>query len=209
LKVNEPIVWSQNTAQEEIVVTTVKYAKAAFVLMVIAIAWMLTACSSQASNLSGGETVPHLDALVRAASAGITPDIVKLMQFSSLPCTKAEGLGGPPKCLADEAEGTLVEVMPVLVPEGHHIRRSEFSAWPGIGKAQLYAAYKIPEDAYSDEYFPVGEYGIAFLLADQANVAVFQVTEAGIVRLDYHTIPSMEEVLKASQVVVRPTPTPE
>lgn len=154
-------------------------------------------------------SVPHLDTLVSAASSGSSEDLVALMKFASLPCTTGDGLGGPPKCLAGEAEGTLVEVLPILGPEGHHIRRSEIGSWPGIGGAQLYAAYRVPESAYSDEFYPTGEYGVAFLMPDKVNVVVFQVTEEGIVRLDYHALPSFEEMLNASEVVLGPYPPPE
>jgi hypothetical protein len=102
-----------------------------------------------------------------------------------------------------------VEVLPILGPEGHHMRRSELSSWPGIGAAQFYAAYRTSESAYSDEFFPAGEYGVAFLMPDKANVVVFQVTDDGIVRIDYHVLPSIEEILKASEVIIGPTPPAE
>ena len=153
--------------------------------------------------------MPHLDDLVSAVSSGSTDDLLALVQFSSLPCTRKEGLGGPPKCLAGETEGTLVDVLPILGPEGGHIRRSEFSSWPGIGAAQLYAAFRTSESTYSDEFFPAGEFGVAFLLPDKASVAVFQVTEDGIVRLDYPAVPSFEDILKGNEIILGPYPPPE
>lgn len=183
--------------------------KAALIVLTLTLTWLVTACSPQASTSSGEDTVPHLDDLVSAASSGSTEDLLALVQFSSLPCTKEEGMGGPPKCFADEAEGTLVEVLPILGPEGHHIRRSEISSWPGIGDAQLYAAYRNSDSTYSDEFFPAGDFGVAFLMPDKVNVVVFQVTDDGIVRIDYNVLSSFEDMLRDSEVVVGPTPPSE
>ena len=187
---------------------TFKSAKATLIALTLCIACLVTACSPQATIPSGEDTVPYLDDLVSAVSSRSTGDLLALIQFSSLPCTKREGMGGPPKCLADEKEGTLVDVLPMLGPEGHHIRRSEFSSWPGLGDAQLYAAFRTSESTYSDEFFPAGDFGVAFLLSDKASVVVFQVTEDGIVRIDYSTLP-FEDILKSNEVILGPYPLPK
>jgi hypothetical protein len=175
-----------------------------FYLLVLTLLSLVAACSPQAPASPGQAAVPHLDALTSAISSGSTEELLALVQFSALPCTTAEGLGGPPKCLPGEADGTLVEVLPILGSEGHHMRRSEFSAWPGIGDAQLYAVFRTPPSANPDENYPAGEYGIAFLLPDQVNSVVFQVTQAGIVRIDYHVPPAIEELLQESEVILGP-----
>ena len=183
---------------------TIRSIKATLKFLYLSLAILAAACSSPASIPAGGAAVPHFEELARAVSSGSTKDIAALFQFSTMPCTKAEGMGGPPKCLADEAEGTRVEVLPILGPEGHHMRRSEAGAWAGIGAAQLYAAYRISKSTYSDEFFPAGAYGVAFVLADKANGVVFQVTEQGIVRIDYQLLSSIDETLKDSEVIVGP-----
>ena len=182
--------------------------KASLISLALSIAWLVTACSPLASVPSGEDTVPHLDDLVSAVSSGSTEDLLALVQFSSLPCTRKEGMGGPPKCLSNETEGTLVDVLPILGPEGHHMRRSEFSSWPGIGGGHLYAAFRTSESTYSDEFFPAGEFGVAFRLSDKASVVVFQVTDDGIVRLDYPALP-IEEILKDNEIILGPYPPPE
>lgn len=184
-------------------------ARSTVIILALAIAWLLAACSPKASAPSGVEVVPHFADLLSAISSGSSEDLLALVHFSSLPCTKAEGMGGPPKCLLDEAEGTPVEVLPILGPEGHHMRRSELGSWPGLSKAQLYAVYRTSKSTYSDEFYPAGEYGVAFLMPDKANVVVFQVSDDGIVRIDYTILPSIEETLKSSEVVIGPTPPPE
>ena len=136
-------------------------------------------------------------------------DLLALVQFSSFPCTKADGMGGAPKCLSAEAEGAPVEVLPILGSEGHHMRRADFSTWAGIGAAQLFAAYRISESTYADEFFPTGDFGVAFLLEDRSNAVVFQVTEQGIVRIDFLTLPALQSILAESEVIYGPIPISE
>ena len=187
------------------------------IMLALIIALLVTACSPQtppptsppAPTPPGEDTVPHLDDLVLAMTSGATEDLLGLVYLSSLPCTKGEGLGGPPKCIADETEGTLVDVLPILGSEGHHIRHSDLSNWAGLGEAQLYAAFRTSESTYSDEFFPAGEFGVVFLLPDQTNGVIFQVTEDGIVRIDLHDLSSIEDILKKSEVVLGPIPLTE
>jgi hypothetical protein len=177
--------------------------RTAGIVLALALVWLVSACSPQASTPDAAEEVPHLDALVSAVTSGSAGDLLPLVRFSALPCTNAEGLGGPPKCIAGEAEGTLVDVLPVLGPEGHHRRRSDFSSWPGLDDAQLYAAFRTPESTYTDEFFPRGEYGVAFSLANQTFL-IFQMTDEGIVRLDYDLEPSIAGILDESEVILTP-----
>jgi hypothetical protein len=178
--------------------------KSTVFVFVLSLAWLAAACSPGAPAPAAEAAVPHLEALVSAAATGSSEDLLDLVQLSQLPCTTVEGLGGPPKCQAGEAEGTLVEVLPVLGPEGHHMRRTELSSWTGIDGAQLYAAFRTSESVYSDEFYPAGEYGVAFLLPDEANVVVFQVTQDGIVRLDYHVPQTIDDLLEQSEVILGP-----
>jgi hypothetical protein len=178
--------------------------KSILLVFVLTLAWLPAACSPGTPAPAAEAEVPNLDALVSAAATGSSEDLLDLVQLSSLPCTNAEGLGGAPKCQAGEAEGTLVEVLPVLGPEGHHMRRSELSSWTGIDGAKLYAAFRTPQSVYSDEFYPAGEYGVAFLLPDGSNVVVFQITQDGIVRLDYHVPQTIDELLEQSQVIIGP-----
>jgi hypothetical protein len=185
---------------------TLKSTNITWVMLAFSIVWLVTACSPPAATGSGESTIPHLDDLVSAVSSGSNEDLLALVQFSSLPCTKKEGLGGAPKCLATETEGTLVDVLPILGPEGGHIRRSEFSSRPGVGPAQLYAAFRNSENTYSDEFFPAGEFSVAFLLQDKASLMVFQITDDGIVRIDFPAPPSFEDILKDNEVILGPYP---
>jgi hypothetical protein len=185
---------------------TFKSKKTTLMVLAFVLVWLAAACSPQATTSSGEDAIPHFDDITSAVESGSTEELISLIKFSSLPCTKAEGMGGPPKCLAGEAEGTPVEVLPILGSEGHHMRRSEMSSWQGIGDARLYAVYRISESTYSDEDFPAGDYGIAFVMSNKVDGIVFQVTEDVIVRMDYQMLSTIDEIIKNSEVILGPTP---
>jgi hypothetical protein len=94
----------------------------------------------------------------------------------------------------------------MLGGEGSHLRRSDFNSWPGIGKAQLYAVYRNIQNTQTDEFFPAGEFGVAFLQEDGVNVVVFQVTEDGVARIDYQPLTNFEEILNNNDVLFTPEP---
>jgi hypothetical protein len=174
--------------------------------LALAFGCLLSACSQAPATLDAD--VPFLQDLTQAAAAGSTADIMDLVHFSTFPCTTADGLGGPPKCLSTEAEGTFVEALPILGPEGYHLRRSDAGSWPGVGSPRLYAVMQSDPGAISDEFYPAGEYGVAFLLEDEANVVVFQVTDRGIVRLDYYPLAVFDQTLSQSNVLLGPVSQP-
>jgi hypothetical protein len=177
-------------------------------VVVMASAWaaLLSACSQQAPTLEA--EVPYLQELSDAVAAGSPEDILALVHFSTFPCTSADGLGGPPKCLPTEAEGTPVEALPILGSEGQHLRRDDFGSWPGIGSSRLHAVVRVEPPAVADEFFPPGDYAVAFLQEDGVNVVVFQITDEGIVRMDYHPRALFDETLDGANVILAPVADP-
>jgi hypothetical protein len=107
-----------------------------------------------------------------------------ILTFTRAECTQREGLGGPPKCREGEAEGTTVEVFPILGPEGAYLRREELGRWPGLKVSGLHAVYRVSGAAYAEPYFPAGDYGVIFLGPGAAPPILLRVTEAGVVRID-------------------------
>ena len=67
------------------------------------------------------------DAITRASYYNDCTALEALVRFTTTECTERLGIGGPPKCLADESEqaGTLVEVFPFSVCEGQYVRRGD------------------------------------------------------------------------------------
>jgi hypothetical protein len=155
---------------------------------------------------TGYSGIPEIDVIIETMLAGDRQEELQLFQFSRFPCTYAEGFGGPPKCKQGEVEGTLVESIPVLGPEGHHVRRDEMGDWLSIQASGVYAVYRVSEQVYSDEFYPAGEYAIAFLSENQEYLVTVQVTDGKIVRLDYYLGNPSELNLEqaASEIIVAP-----
>ncbi len=148
----------------------------------------------------------EIDLIIDTVLAGTPKDELRLLRFSTLACTHADGLGGPPKCGDNEEEGTKVEVFPFLGPEGHHIRRSEMDEWTGIQASGVYAVYRVSHEVYSDEAYPAGEYAIVFIDRDEPSFITAQVTAGKIVRLDYtYNDPSTIDLTQvASEIILAP-----
>jgi len=66
-----------------------------------------------------------VDVVIEAVLADDLEAERELIHYTTTGCTTVSGLGGPPKCRADEGEGTPVEVFPVLGVEGRHVRRED------------------------------------------------------------------------------------
>ena len=133
---------------------------------------------------TGHTGIADLDAVIDTVMAGNQSDILQLLKFFTIGCTHADGLGGPPKCMEGEAEGTIVEVFPFLETEGHYSRRSEMDDWPGIRATGVYAVYRVSPQAYADKAYPTGEYAIVFLTDQEELLVTIQVTNEKIVRID-------------------------
>jgi len=128
--------------------------------------------------------IPEIDAVIATVLAGTPPEQLQLLHFSSLACTHAEGMGGPPKCSGDEEEGTIVDVFPFLGSEGNHARRADMEDWAGIPATGVYSVYRVSDQVYSDEDFPAGEYAVVFLVEDKGSAITAHVRNGKIVRID-------------------------
>jgi hypothetical protein len=133
-----------------------------------------------------------------------------LVRFVVTPCTTAQGIGGPPKCAEGEADGTPVEVFPILESEGFHVRRESIDQSLGFVVEGLYAVFRVPDDAYEEDYWPAGEYGLVFVRKDMPEGMNFPVTvlvENGlIVRLHFNFFNSPAMVIErdAGELVLPP-----
>lgn len=153
------------------------------IVLIAALVIFVSACAAP-PQLNERTGIAELDTIIETALSGDSAGLRSLIEFTPAHCTNAEGLGGPPKCLPDEPEGALVEVLPFLGPEGNFIRRSDMEDWNGVQVESLYAVYEVSDAAYSDENYPRGEYALVFLTDLGASIAL-QVTKGRIVRIDY------------------------
>ncbi len=140
-----------------------------------------------------------LDKVLEGILSNRVEDRKALVNYTEVGCTTADGLGGPPRCLPGEAEGTLLEVLPILGSEGHHARRDSIDQALSFQVEGLYAIYLIPEDAWQDESYPTGEYGVVVVLADNPFPMTVHVKEGGIIRLDYHLGKTPDQVIEGRE----------
>lgn len=165
----------------------------------LALLFILAGCSVlpgtlEVSVLSPQEVISttldmeELTPVLKAILYGTVSDRVELVSFSTAACTTADGLGGPPKCEADEAEGTLVEVLPVSSGEGTFSRPETIDGALDFVVMGIYSIFRIPDDVTESDYSPAGEYGLIF--TREINAVPFPVTvfvdNGRIVRIQHH-----------------------
>lgn len=61
--------------------------------------------------------VEVIDRVLDAVASSDRQALFSVVEFTDAKCTKAEGMGGPPKCREGEAEGSPVEALPFLSSE--------------------------------------------------------------------------------------------
>ena len=155
---------------------------------------------------TGIEEIDHvLDAI------GDIQKLRSLVQLTATRCTKQEGLGGPPKCLPGEEEGTPVDALPFLGPEGYFLRSTEINDWQGINASGIYAIYEVSSGAYSDENYPAGQYAILFVGKENQTAIALNLRDGRIVRVDNYFENSLESLdftlqRDAARLILAPVP---
>lgn len=129
--------------------------------------------------------IEEIDNVITAVASGDLRLLRSLVKFTTAKCTLLDGLGGPPKCRAGEAEGTPVEVLPFLGSEGSFIRKDEIENWQGIEASGLDAIYRVSADVRAEEYYPTGEVAIIFLAPENRPAASLRLSDGRIVRVDH------------------------
>jgi hypothetical protein len=130
--------------------------------------------------------IEEIDIILAAVENGDPQPLRDLFRYNRVACMTVNALGGPPPCREGEAEGTMVEVLPFLGAEGSYFHKDEINNWLGLDVEGIYAIYSVSENAYSDEYYPKGDYGVVLIgkKGIEENV-VLQIKDGGIVRIDY------------------------
>lgn len=121
-----------------------------------------------------------------------------LIRYTTAGCTTADGLGGPPKCEPDQADGTPVTYFPVLGPgEGSPVLPENIEVTIDFAVEDLYAAFRRLDTAEFDEIFPAGVYGLVFTLSTGGGLTGVTVRldeEGQIIRLDFLARPLESEI---------------
>jgi hypothetical protein len=163
-----------------------------FSVILITIIVLLSACTSLQTEPNKASTTPQnqtgvaeLDRIIAIALKGNVVELRSILGFTQTKCTFADGLGGPPKCLDGEQEGTPVEVLPFLGPEGYFVRKADIGSWKGVNMSELFAVYQVSDMAFSDENYPAGEYAIVFIGDPENKTSItLQIRQGRIVRID-------------------------
>lgn len=128
-----------------------------------------------------------IDAVIAAALSGEPEQLRPLLGLLTTPCTLADGLGGPPKCAAGEAEGSDVTVFPFLGAEGGFAREDELDGLlDSLDIGGLYGVYIVPPDAPEEPYWPSGDYGLVFTGNGTPSAYTLLMAGGRIVRIVYH-----------------------
>jgi hypothetical protein len=159
--------------------------------------------------LSTQTGIQEIDNILEAVAGDDIQMLRSLIKFTPAKCTHLDGLGGPPKCRAAEAEGTPLDVLPFLGSEGSFLRKDEIDDWPGIEVSGLYAVYDVSPDAFSEENYPAGESAILLVGEKDRPAVSLHLSEGGIVRIDTIFDPSpqsLDDVLQreASSFILAP-----
>jgi len=151
----------------------------------------------------------EIDNILKTVAGGDAQMLQSLVGFTRAECTNREGLGGPPKCREGEAEGTKVDVLPSLGPEGSFMRSDEMENWAGIEVSGLYAIYRVSPAVTYEQYYPAGEYAIVYVGEENQPAISLRVDNGMIVRVDYildTSAGSLAGLLQreASQLILEP-----
>lgn len=79
-----------------------------------------TSTTDKFHSLDTRTGIQEVDAVLDAVESGDPQKLRDEVHYSTLACKTVNALGGPPPCQEGEAEGTLVEVLPILGSEGGH-----------------------------------------------------------------------------------------
>jgi len=135
--------------------------------------------------LSTRTGLAEIDKILDVLARDDDEELRSLIQFTDAECTQAEGLGGPPKCRAGEAQGTPVEVLPFLGSEGSFLRRDEIEKWQGVDATGLYAIYEVSPAVIFEQYYPAGEQVILLVEKEPQSAVALRISDGRIVRVDY------------------------
>ncbi len=168
--------------------------KERFLVFILVIMLLIPACTKvqggpnkDATQFVGPTGEAELDRIISVVLEGDMAELQPLLGFFQTACTIADGLGGPPKCLGDEEDGSPVEVLPFLGPgEGSFLRKTDLDSWAGVDVSELFAVYQVSEAAYSEKEYPVGEFALVFIGDPGTQTSVtLQVRDGKIVRIDH------------------------
>lgn len=136
-------------------------------------------------------SMPEVDGAIAIILSNNLAAKRNLVEYTTVGCTHALGMGGPPKCEEGVAEGTAITYFPILGPgEGQPVMPGNIDSIIGFEVAELVAVYRPPADQFRSENYPIGEYSLIFAPKEgNALPVTIQLTNGRIVRLDFSAFP--------------------
>jgi len=128
---------------------------------------------------------PEIDRILAAVASGEPQQLIALFGYTTTACKTVNALGGPPPCRTGEADGTLVKVLPVLGSEGTFIYADEVDKFPGLTVIGLHSIFKNSATAYTEEYYPAGEFTILLIANENRPAVALRIGAGKIVRIDF------------------------
>ena len=130
-----------------------------------------------------------------------------IIRFTTTPCTLGTGLGGPPKCKGEETIGTPIDIFPIDYGKGIFIRPGSIREVFGFSVRGLFAVYHVPGDAFKAQFWPAGDYAIAFTSEDggSPHIITIMVEDGRIVRLELdYSWPPFDSINNKSDAFILP-----
>jgi hypothetical protein len=149
---------------------------------------ILALTAAACSGAEGGSSSLPASAqqAIEAVEASDAAALAALAQVASVPCTTADGLGGPPKCEPGQADGTMVSVLAAASCEGYHLKQGDVEGSLAAflnGEVEVQAVYRSNGNdlfpaghallvTFKDAQFPQGQ-GRAIFLNDDGVTGLF------------------------------------
>ena len=168
-----------------------------------------TSTTEKYHSLDTRTGIAEIDTVLEAVESNDPQKLRDAIHYSTLACKTVNALGGPPPCHEGEAEGTLVEALPILGSEGGHLRKEDIKDSFVLDVTDLYAVYRVSEKVFSDANYPKGDYGVILVGADNSSNVFLQIKAGGIVRFDFvmnDSPDALRNILErdASEVILAP-----
>lgn len=162
------------------------------------------------ATLQPGTTgIPEVDTTITAVLSNDLALRETLIAYTTLGCTTADGLGGPPKCTESQTDGTPVSFFPILGPgEGSPVLPEAIAQSIEFTTTAVYAVYRVSPQFDNDPAYPAGVYGVIFSVSHPGfSFMNVRLNEQGqIIRLDYMTQTPQEVIEReATDILVAPT----
>lgn len=110
--------------------------------------------------------------------------LTEKIQLLDVPCTTADGLGGPPKCPPGFAQGTVLTIFPVSCGEGSYIGPEPERVAAAIinyPEPQLFSVILLEPREDIEWYFPNGVYSVILTFETGEPGRTFRLDDQGMI----------------------------